>query len=89
MPMLVISKAVNQNVIVEVSGTSALKADSGDFVIDIETLQRAVKEKISITDAKKALEDLSAMLESNGRGSAAMPMSLMKLSDIKAVAQAA
>jgi hypothetical protein len=89
MPMLVISKAVNQNVIVDVSGTSVLKADSGDFVIDIEKLQKVVKEKISITDAKKALEDLSAMLESNGRGSAAMPMSLTKLSDIKAVAQAA
>ncbi|MDD5021554.1 MAG: hypothetical protein PHR82_05375 [Endomicrobiaceae bacterium] len=89
MPMLVISKAVNQNVIVADSKTSVVKANNGDFVIDIEKLQNVIKEKISITDAKKALEDLSAMLETNGRGSASMPISLMKLSDIRAVAQAA
>ncbi|MDD4166582.1 MAG: hypothetical protein PHN29_06130 [Endomicrobiaceae bacterium] len=88
MPILVISKAVNQNVAFA-ADNSIVNGDTEDFVIDIVKLQSLVKTKINITNAKKELEDLASMLSSGGRGSASMPFSLMKLSDIKAVSQAA
>jgi hypothetical protein len=87
--MLVVSKAVNQNVIVKTVAAGVTGVSEEEFVIDIAKLQQAVKSKTSISNAKKALEDLAAMLSANGRGSASMPMSLMKLSDVRAVAQAA
>jgi len=91
MPMFVISKAVNQNVITKdmVKVNNVAVDNNEDFVIDADKLQNAVKEKMNVKNAKEALEDLASVFNDRGRGTAQMPIALIRLSDIKAVAAAA
>ena len=88
---LVISKAVNQNVVVSTvkDSVAKLKVEDENFEIDITKLQKVVKEKVSFTK-EELLKDLGALL-ADGRGAAKnkMPVSLMKLADIRAIAAAA
>ncbi len=83
---LVISKAVNQNVII----AGMEKENSGkaeEFVIDIQKLQKAISDK-NIVFAKDAkIDDVMDMLKDKKTDKYITPM--MRLSDIKAVAAAA
>ena len=84
------SKAVNMNVVV--NGVSKVKdLESEEFIIDVVSLQQAVKDKEAVEKAKKELKnkDWGAILNDFGRGSQDLPVAFMKLSDIKAVAASA
>ncbi|MGE4384493.1 MAG: hypothetical protein AB7E39_01350 [Endomicrobiaceae bacterium] len=83
---LVISKAVNQNVII--AGMEKEKSGKADeFVIDIQKLQKAISDK-NIVFAKDAkIDDVMDMLKDKKTDKYRTPM--MRLSDIKAVAAAA
>lgn len=91
MSKLVISKSVNQNVVVQLVKESVGRNDGDkDFVIDIEKIKKSVTEKIEVVNAKDKLEELGLLLmQGRGAGKKSMPISLMKLSDIRAVAAAA
>ncbi|MFA7074018.1 MAG: hypothetical protein WC234_02380, partial [Endomicrobiaceae bacterium] len=83
---LVISKAVNQNVIIAgMEKEKSVKAD--EFVINIQKLQKAISDK-NIVFAKDAkIDDVMDMLKDKKTDKYRTPM--MRLSDIKAVAAAA
>ncbi|MEA5001636.1 MAG: hypothetical protein VB017_07120, partial [Endomicrobiaceae bacterium] len=84
--------AVNQNIVTSlVKKAVGISKEDEEFIIDIDKLQKVVTEKITVKDANSKLEELSGILLSGGRGSGKknMPIALMKLSDIKAVAAAA
>ncbi|MFA6614046.1 MAG: hypothetical protein WCS83_04615, partial [Endomicrobiia bacterium] len=87
---LVISKAVNQNVIIsgmQKSGSSSVTGATEDFVIDIKKLQSAIADKniVFVKDAK--IEDVMNLLKDKKTDKFRTP--LMRLSDIKAVSAAA
>ena len=88
---LVINKAVNQNVVTATikDSITKVKEDYKEFEIDLSKLQKAVKEKKTITKGE-IIKDLGAML-AGGRGAAKenMPIALMKLSNIHAIAASA
>jgi len=91
MSKLIISKAVNQNIVTELVKESVGRSDGDkDFVIDIEKLRNAITEKITVKNAEDKLKDLGALLvQGRGAGKKSMPIALMKISDIRAVVAAA
>ena len=66
MSKLVVSKAVNQNVVVKKMGVAKTKVDK-EFVIDVNKLQKAVATKIEFKDKAGIIKDIADMLDL-GRG---------------------
>ena len=91
MSKLVISKAVNQNIVTElVKESVGRNSTEEEFVIDVDKLKKAVMDKITVINAEDKLKDLGALLlQGRGAGKKSMPISLMRLSDIHAVAASA
>jgi hypothetical protein len=90
MSKLVISRAVNQNVIVRgiergLAGVTA--ADTEDFVIDVTKLQKAVRDRNLIFAKDAKIEDVMNLLKDTKTDKFRTP--LMRLTDIRAVAAAA
>ena len=90
--VLIKSKAVNMNVILkEVKNIYDSKSiETEDFKTDVEKLRQKITDKEAINKIISDLEnkDWNAALE-GGRGSADMPIALLKIADVKAVAAAA
>ena len=87
--MLIVSKAVNQNVLIKGMNSATTKV-SADFVIDVTKLQKAVATKIDSRDKAGIIKDIADSLRlGRGQGRDKMPKMLMALSDIHAIAAAA
>ena len=89
MSKLVVSKAVNQNVVIKKMGEAKTKVEK-DFVIDVNKLQKAVATKIDFKDKAGIIKDIADMLDmGRGKGKDKMPKVLMKITDIHAIAASA
>ena len=89
MSKLVVSKAVNQNVVVKKMGVAKTKVEK-EFVIDVNKLQKAVATKIEFKDKAGIIKDIADMLDlGRGKGRDKMPKVLMKITDIHAIAASA
>jgi hypothetical protein len=89
MNILIVSKAVNQNVLIKGMNSASTKV-SADFVIDVTKLQKAVATKIDSRDKAGIIKDIADSLRlGRGQGRDKMPKMLMALSDIHAIAAAA
>ena len=89
MSKLIVSKAVNQNVVVKTFGVVKKQVEK-DFVIDVNKLQKAVATKIDLKDKAGIIKDIADMLDlGRGKGRDKMPKVLMKITEIHAIAAAA